>query len=107
MEPSTAETQKTESAKIDRTATWLSKMAAFCKCNTSVWIGLAILLLGVIGDVLLYALPGQYFVQSELGEYFYGRYQLLNCLHVVSNAAVYLGAFWVGGFMAFRGLRKQ
>jgi hypothetical protein len=83
-----------------------AKAAACWKSNMSVWIGLAILVLGVLGEILLYLLPGQYYVQNST-EVFYSHYQLLNSLHVLSNTGIYVGAFWVGGYMAFWGFRKR
>ncbi len=84
-----------------------AKAASCLKSNMSGWIGLALLVMGVLGEILLYLLPGQYYIQTTAGDYFYDRYQLLNCLHVLSNAAIYVGAFWFGGYMAFWGFRKK
>jgi hypothetical protein len=87
---------------------WFPAKAAACwQSNMSGWIGLTILVLGVLGEILLYLLPGQYFIQSTAGDYFYNHYQLLNCLHVLANTAIYVGAFWFGGYMAFWGFRKK
>lgn len=84
-----------------------AKAASCWKSNMSGWIGLTILVLGALGEMLLYLLPGQYYIQSTAGDYFYNHYQLLNCLHVLSNTAIYVGAFWFGGYMAFWGFRKK
>jgi hypothetical protein len=107
MEVPTVGADKAEDSGTEQPTGVLSKAASCWSSNKSVWIGLAVLLLGVVGEVLLYTLPGQYYVQSQAGEYFYGHYQLLNSLQVVCTAAVYLGAFWVGGYMAFWGFRKK
>ena len=107
MEAPTVGTGKTEESQAAQKTSEPGKIANCWKSTKSVWIGLAVLLLGVVGEVLLYALPGQYYVQSQAGEYFYSHYQLLNCLQVVANAAVFTGAVWVGGFMAFWGFRKK
>jgi hypothetical protein len=107
MELPTVGSEKSEESQAVQQTGVLGKIANCWKSNKSVWIGLAVLLLGLVGEVLLYALPGQYYVQSQAGEYFYSHYQLLNCLQVLGNAAVFLGAFWVGGYMAFWGFRKK
>lgn len=107
MEVPEVGSEKTETSQDARQPGFLAKAAACWKSNMSVWIGLAILVLGALGEILLYLLPGQYFIQSSAGEYFYNHYQLLNCLHVVTNTAIYVGAFWVGGYMAFWGFRKR
>jgi hypothetical protein len=99
--------ENTGSSQAGQPAGFAAKAASCWKSNKSVWIGLAILVLGVLGEILLYVLPGQYYIQSPSGEYFFSHYQLLNCLHVLSNTGIYLGAFWVGGFMAFWGFRKK
>jgi hypothetical protein len=107
MEEPAVATEKVEEVQTEKSAGPLSKAAGCWSSNKSVWIGLAVLLLGVIGEVLLYVLPGQYYIQTQAGNYMYGHYQLLNSLQVVGNSAVYVGAFWVGGYFAFWGFSKK
>lgn len=101
-----AGTKKAEESQATKAEGVLAKAAACWRSHTSAWIGLIILLLAVVGEILLYVIPGQYYVQSPAGDVFYGHYQLLNSLHALTNAGTYLGAFWVGGYFAFWGLRK-
>jgi hypothetical protein len=107
MEAPGVDGEKTGTSQTGQQPGFAAKAAACWKSNMSVWIGLAILVLGALGEILLYLLPGQYYIQSAAGDYFYNHYQLLNCLHVVSNTAIYVGAFWFGGYMAFWGFRKK
>jgi hypothetical protein len=73
----------------------------------SLWIGLGVLVLGVVGQILVDVLPGRYFIQSELGEVFYDRYQLLAGLRIAAESATYLGVVWVGVFLARWGVCKK
>jgi hypothetical protein len=99
--------ENTGASQTDMQSGFAAKAMACWKSNMSLWIGVAVLVLAVVGELLLYLLPGQYYVQSSAGEYFYHHYQLLNSLHVITNTVIYLGAFWVGGYMAFWGFRKK
>ncbi len=85
-----------------------AKMAACWKSKQSLWIGLAVLLLAVVGQILINVLPSEGFFRSSVtGEYYDNRLDLVNSLTILANSGLYLGAFWVGGYMAFWGFRKK
>lgn len=72
------------------------------KDRESLWIGLVILLLGVIGQILLYVIPSEEFATNSS----YQDYQLIGSLRVVAEAAMYLGAIWAGVYLARWGIRR-
>lgn len=72
------------------------------KDRESLWIGLIILVLGVIGQILLYLVPSEEFAQNSS----YQDYQLIGSLRVVSEAAMYLGVVWAGVYLARWGIRR-
>ena len=85
-----------------------ANIAACWSTRKSLWIGLAVLLLAVVGQILINVLPSEEFFRSAVtGEYYDNRVDLVNSLSILANSALYLGAFWVGGYMAFWGFRKK
>lgn len=72
------------------------------KDRESLWIGLIILVLGVVGQILLYLVPSEEFAKNSS----YQDYQLIGSLRVVSEAAMYLGAVWAGVYLARWGIRR-
>ncbi len=85
-----------ESSKISQ------KIAGCWKTRESLWVGLIVLLLGVIGQILLYLIPSEDFATNST----YADYQLIGSLRVCAEAATSLGAITVGVFLARWGLRK-
>ena len=85
-----------------------AKIAACWGAHASLWIGLAVFILAIVGQILINVLPSDEFFRSAVtGEYYDNRVDLINSLSIMANSALYLGAFWVGGYMAFWGFRKK
>lgn len=78
------------------------RIAECWKARESLWVGMIVLLLGVIGQILLYVIPSEDFATNST----YADYQLIGSLRVCAEAATYLGAIWVGVFLARWGLRR-
>lgn len=81
----------------------MGKMGECWKARTSLWVGLIVFLLGVIGQILLYVVPSEEFATNSS----YADYQLIGSLRVVAEAGMYLGAVWVGVYLARWGLTKK
>ncbi len=99
---------ESEETQAAAPAGFAKKAAACWGSNKSLWIGLAVLLLAVVGQILLNVLPSDEFFRSSVtGEYYDNRLDLINSLTILANSGLYVGAFWVGGYMAFWGFRKK
>lgn len=85
-----------------------AKIVACWGARKSLWIGLAVFILAIVGQILLNVLPSDAFFQSPVTQEVYeNRVDLVNSLSILANSAFYTGAFWVGGYMAFWGFRKK
>ena len=73
------------------------------KARESLWVGLIVLLLAVIGQILLVVVPSQEWLQSSE----WSHYRLHTSLGTVAQAAMLLGAVWVGVYLARWGLSKK
>ncbi len=73
------------------------------KARLSLWLGVKVFLLGVIGQILLYVVPSEEFATNST----YGDYQLIGSLRVCAEAAMYLGAIWVGVYLARWGVGRK
>lgn len=73
------------------------------KNRESLWVGIIVFLLGVIGQILLYVVPSEEFATSSS----YADYQLIGSLRVCAEGAMYVGAVWVGVYLARWGLRGK
>lgn len=80
-----------------------SAIAVGWKARESLWLGLIVLLLGVIGQILLYVVPSEDFATNSG----YADYQMIGSLRVVAEAAMYLGAVWVGVYLARWGVARK
>jgi hypothetical protein len=69
----------------------------------SLWIGLIVFVLGVVGRVLIYVIPSEEWVSASS----YANYQLLSSLQVVAESVLYLGVVWVGVYLARWGVCKK
>ena len=97
-----------EETQVSAPAGFTEKAKACWRSNKSLWIGLAVLILAVVGQILINILPSEEFFRSSVtGEYYDDRLDLVNSLTILANSGLYLGAFWVGGYMAFWGFRKK
>jgi hypothetical protein len=79
------------------------KFAGGWKARMSLWIGLIVLVVGILGRVLIYVVPSEEWVSASS----YANYQLLSSLQVVAESVVYLGAVWVGVYLARWGFCKK
>lgn len=70
------------------------------KARESLWIGLIVFLLGIIVRVIIVA------TVPEEGFSGYAEYQVANIFNHVGDALVFLGAVWVGVYLARWGVRK-
>lgn len=91
-------------AGASATGTGVGKAMWGCwKARESLWVGLIVLLLGVVGQILLGVVPSEDFMTYMS----YGEYQLISALGVCAEAATYLGVVWVGVYLARWGLRSK
>jgi hypothetical protein len=82
----------------------ISKKTEGCwKARLSLWIGLIVFLLAVLGRILIYVVPSEAWVSANT----YSHYQLLSSLEAVAQSVMYLGAVWVGVYLARWGVCKK
>ena len=79
----------------------MGKLAECWKARESLWVGLIVFLLGVIVRVIILA------AVPEEGFSAYWEYQVANIFNHVGDALLYLGAVWVGVYLARWGLSKN
>lgn len=107
MEMSTTGTDSQEqAAEAASTGTGTGAWEAIGECwkaRESLWVGIIIFLLGVLGQILLYVVPSEDFAMYST----YADYQLIGSLRVCAEAATYLGVVWVGVYLARWGLRSK
>jgi hypothetical protein len=82
----------------------MEKLKECWKARESLWVGLIVFLVGVIGLVLIWTLVSEDYLYGP--DATYGHYQLVNAFKVVAEGLMYLGAVWVGVYLARWGLRK-
>lgn len=67
----------------------------------SLLAALLVALVGIVGQILLSTVPGQEW-GSELWQI-----KLHNSLSVVATALMFLGVFWLGALLSYRGILKS
>ena len=105
MDESTTATES-QGGSNEGQAAWAARCRAMKECwkaKESLWLGVIVLVLGVLGQILLYVVPSEEFATNSS----YGDCQLIGSLRVAAEAAMYLGAVWVGVYLARWGVRKN
>jgi hypothetical protein len=83
----------------------LKKTAAAWRSYPSLWAAVVVLLIGVIGQVLIYCVPPYGYLYGDTATY--GHYQLVNSLNTVAQALTYLGAVWLGALLAYWAISRK
>ena len=101
-ESKTAAESSDQAAKSPGLGTKVGRAVAECwNARESLWVGLIVFTVGVLGQILLYTVPSEEFYAS------YANFQLHGSLTVCAEAAMYLGVVWVGVYLARWGLMKK
>ena len=87
----------------------MEKLKECWKSRESLWVGLIVFLVGVIGQILIWVLVSEEFLygSAEGGPAEYWHFQLVNAFKVVAEALIYLGAIWVGVYLARWGISQK
>lgn len=80
---------------------WCGSVAECWKSRASLWVGLIVFLVGIVVQVIIIAVVG------EEGFETYPEYQAARVFDVVAQALIYLGAVWVGVYLARWGLTRK
>jgi hypothetical protein len=80
---------------------WCASTAECWNARASLWVGLIVFALGLIAQVIIIAVVG------EGGFETYPEYQVARVFDVVGQALIYLGAVWVGVYLARWGLSRK
>jgi hypothetical protein len=83
----------------------MEKLKECWKARASLWVGLIVFLVGVIGQVLIWACVSEDFLYGP--DATYGHFQLVNAFKAVAEALMFLGAIWAGVYLARWGIRKK
>ena len=83
----------------------MEKLKECWKARESLWVGLIVFLVGVIGQILIWVVVSEDFLYGP--DATYGNYQLVYAFRVVAEALMYLGAIWVGVYLARWGISKK